>query len=170
MQNKKTVPVELVDKLPELSEQEMKFVEGLCAGKSQAEAYREAYGAEGYSDASLRVRACQKAATKKIRAHMRAYQAIGISHNLAARDNWIEMVLASAQRAENDGNHGAAMTGRVAVGKALGHMVDKVEDVTHGSALSTLREIAKASPELAKQLADQHGIPWDELHADATKH
>lgn len=161
-QNKKTkaAPVANIDELPELNENEQVFVQWIVAGKPLREAYKLAYGAEGYSEASLRVRASRKAGETNIRQHVAFHQQLGMANALLTRDDWVEHTLAAAYRAEASGNHGAAMTGRIAVGKALGFQADQTEDITPRDPFEILERIAKTSPDLAAQLAKDKGIDW----------
>jgi hypothetical protein len=68
------------------------------------------------------------------------------------------------------GNVGAAVQAEQLRGKAVGHYVDKHQDVSQQSDVTqTLKDIAKLNPDLAEQLAAQHGIEYSAPH-DETKH
>lgn len=167
-QNLKSKPTPEFDELPILSAEEQRLVELLTEGKvSNAEAYRIAYDAVGYNAASLAVAACRKISTSKIQAHLRALQASGLANVSLNRDARIKARLAFAQRAENAGNFGAANGAHDAVDKMLGHMVERFEDVTksHDPA-DMLRQIAKDQPDIAASLAQQAGIPVEDVVAE----
>lgn len=164
--DRKTAPAEQPDKLPELTVPEQKLIEALADGCSNTEAYRRSYGQNDNSDASLHVLACRKVAEEKIQAHLHALQQVGLTKAKLSREQWIEMMLSAAMRAETSGNHGAAATYRTAVGKSLGYQVEKTEDVTQHDPLQTLSEIAQYSPELAQSLAKQSGIQWQATDED----
>lgn len=148
-----------VDELAPLSPEEARFVEALAVRSSNVEAYRKAYGAEGYSPAALRVQACRKAAEAKIQAHLKILRAQGLASARLTLDDRIEEELAFAQRCEDAGNMGAAGQARDRVNKLLGLYVEKVQDVTEHDPQRTLLEIQQHSPELAQQLAKANNIP-----------
>lgn len=168
-QNQKTAPATAAEELPVLSVQEERLVEALVNGADNCEAYRAGYGAEGYSAAALRVRACRKVADPKIQAHLRSLRAIGFANvglTLAAR---IEAEAAFAQRAEDAGNYGAAGGAYDRINKLAGLYVEQVRVVNDRvDPVQKLKQIAERSPDLAAFLAAKHGIELPE--AGATKH
>lgn len=149
-----------IDVLADLSVQEQRLVEALAEGLNNVDAYRRAYGAEGYSAPALRVRACRKIAEPKIQAALRVLRSVGLANAKLTLDDRIEHELAFAQRAEDAGNFGAAGGAYDRINKLLGLYVDKYEDVTQHDPLKTLDEIAKVSPDYAMHLAKKHGIAW----------
>lgn len=168
-QNQKTDPVDDADELPMLNEQEEKLVEAVLAGEDNCQAYRTAYGAEGYSKNALSVRACRKIGEKKIQQHLRAIRATGMARIRLNLQDRIEAEAAFAQRAEDAGNFGAAGGANDRINKLAGLYVEQVRDVTdRHDPVQTIREIATINPDYAAELAAAHGI---ELPiAGATKH
>jgi hypothetical protein len=157
-----------VGELAPLSPEETRFVEALAVRSSNVDAYREAYGAEGYSAAALRVQACRKAGEPKIRAHLKLLRANGLANARLTLNDRIEEELAFAQRCEDSGNMGAAGQARDRVNKLLGLYVEKVADVTEHDPARTLAEIAQHSPEYAAELAKQHNIPMPDTGQGVT--
>jgi len=149
MQNQKTEP--LPDDLPLLSPEEEVYVQELFLKVlTQKEAYKKAYGAEGYGDASLSVRACQKAAEPKIQKHLRFLQSVKVNNTAINLHEWISEELAFAQRCENQGNMGAAGATRDRINKMLGRYTDKMEIVNDAD--KALREIMAIDPDFAQRL------------------
>lgn len=170
-QNLKTAPESDDDELPLLSAEEEALVEAIAAGHGNAEAYRIAYRADGYSPNALAVAASRKINSPKIQRHLRALQATGLAKTSLTRDARIKDRLAFAARAERAGNFGAANGAHDAVDKMLGHMIDRVADVTASDPMQTLKDIAQHQPDLAASLAAQAGIPWDaDQDAKSTRH
>ena len=152
-----------------LSVEEEKLVELLSAGKGNAEAYRLAYGADGYSPNALAVRASRKIAEPKIQYHLRKLRSVGLANLSLSFEDRIRDEMAFAQRAENEGNFGAAGQARDRINKLAGLYVEKVQDVTGVDPVQTLKDIAQHQPDLAASLAAAHGIPW-KADEGATKH
>lgn len=160
MQNQKTAPLDIdADNLPPLSVQEQRLIEALGQGDSNTEAYRKAYGAEGYSQASLHVRACVKVAQSHIQAHLVRLRSVGLNRAVISLQQRMEAELAFAQRAEAAGNFGAAGGAYDRLNKLMGLYVERLE-VSAADPLETLRQIAQVSPDLAASLAASQGIPW----------
>lgn len=169
MQNQKTDSISSVsiDELPPLSVDEQRLVEALGQGDNNTEAYRKAYGASGYSPASLHVRACVKVAEPHIQAHLAALRAVGFDKAVISLQHRIEVELAFAQRAEKAGNFGAAGGAHDRVNKLMGLYIERLE-VSAADPLETLRQIASVSPALAAQLAAAQGIEWSQEPATTT--
>ena len=161
-QHQKTEPAETSGDLPLLSTEEEKLVEAWARGLNQSEAYKAGYGAEGYSPAALRVRACRKFAEPNIQAHIRSLQAVGLANAKLTREERIEALLAFAQRAENAGNYGAAGNAHKEVNELLGLKVLQVQQISADTTPDEkLRDIErKHGPEIAAALAAKHGIAF----------
>lgn len=155
MQNQKTKPQEQLEELDDLSPQEEALVESLGLGMDNCAAYRKAYGAEGYSAAALRVRACRKVAEPQIQAALRKLRAVGFANSQLTLDQRIEAEMAFAQRAEDAGNFGAAGGALDRVNKLLGLYTENV-NVKFNAPDNVLEEIRKLNPALADQLANEH--------------
>lgn len=157
MQNKKTDPKPLSDDLPPLNAEEQVLIEALGQGKDNCAAYRDAYGASGYSDAALRVRACRKVAEPHIQQHLRALQSVGFANAKLTLEARLISELAFAQRAEDAGNFGAAGGAHDRVNKLMGLYVERI-DLNLSEPSLLLDEIAALSPDLAKALSTQSGL------------
>lgn len=159
MQHKKTKPSNADISVMDLSPEEQAFAEELALNSNQSEAYRKAYGAEGYSPNALMVRACRKAAEPKIREYVAALRGAGIANARLSLEQRIQEERAFAQRAEDAGNYGAAGGAYDRLNKLLGLYVEKYTEVA-ADPLSAFEQIAKIDPEYARKLAEQEGINW----------
>lgn len=145
------------------------MVELIAGGADNTAAYLQAYNATGYSRPALQVRACRKVAEPKIQIHLKALRSVGLAKAKLSLDERITAEIAFAQRAEDAGNYGAAGGAQDRINKLLGLYVEKVQDISDHDPIRTLRQIAETSPQLAADLATQHGIEWG-ADQGATKH
>lgn len=159
-QQQKTEGAEIpdIEALEPLSPQEEKFVETLAQTGNNTEAYRAAYGAEGYSPPALHVKACKKAAQAKIQAHLRVLRRVGLDKAGLSLKERVEDERAFMQRCEDAGNFGAAGAARDRINKLLGLYVEKRQEVPAEDPRTTLDEIARINPDYARKLAEQEGI------------
>jgi hypothetical protein len=129
------------DDLPPLNAQEAIFVERLGQGDTNIDAYKKAYGAEGYAPASLRVAACQKAGEDKIQKWLRHLQAAGFERACQSLQQRIEDEMAFGARCELAGNYGAAGMTRDRCNKLMGLYIERAEIVVTSSPEQTLKEL-----------------------------
>jgi hypothetical protein len=129
------------DDLPELSVKEMAFVEAIGEGLNYIDSYRKAYGAEGYSAPSLRVKACRKAAEERIQCHLRALRGVGFQNPRLTLESRIVDELAFAARCEQAGNYGAAGGSYDRINRLCGYYVEKAEITLTSTPEQTLREL-----------------------------
>ena len=158
-----------IEDLPDLTPQQCKFVGGVLSGKTAADAYRSAYDCSGSGENTVWVeasrlrnhtsialwlsearKACLGAATVTLEGHLRELERIK------------EIALQS-------GNIGAAVQAEQCRGKAAGHYVEQIRDITDHDPSRTLTEIATHNPDLAASLAKAHNIPWEQDEA-TTRH
>jgi phage terminase small subunit len=171
-QNKKTGEFQVED-LPDLTPMQSKFVEGLLAGKTASDAYRAAYSTENMQEASIWALASRLRHDVKIASWLTAARMAKLGTAKVTFDDHQQELERLREISVKTGNLGAAVQAELARGKASGHYVDKI-DVTRREAdpVSTLRQIATHSPDLARELAAANNIPWQDIDADnrATKH
>ena len=160
------------DDLPELTPQQMKFVEGIASGKTASDAFRAAYDTSNYSANALWVDASRAKNHPKVRLWLDAIQAAGFTKVSCTRDEHLSELERLRNKAERTGNIGAAVQAEQLRGKVAGHYVEKVEhSMGDNSAAERLRKIAESSPELAdmaKAIAAKHGL--DLKTENATRH
>jgi hypothetical protein len=145
--------------LPDLTDQQMAFVQGILAGKSGADAYRAAYQCDRMSQRTIHAEASRLRNNRHVAAWLAAGRKAHLGKAGITLDEHIKRLDELIQIALDSGNVGAAVQAEQLIGKALGHYVERYADVT-ADPVKTLAEIAETSPELAAALARQHGIDW----------
>lgn len=165
-QRKLTPAIDATD-LPDLTAQQMAFVEGILAGKTATEAYRRAYDCSTMQSSTIWANASRLRAESNVSAWIDASKIAGLGSTVITYERHISELERLKVLCEKSGNMGAALGCEQTIGKAAGLHIDRVQEVPLDPA-QTLREIAKDQPDLAAQLAQQHGIPWTD--AAATKH
>lgn len=157
------------DDLPDLTAQQMKFVEGMLEGKTATDAYRAAYATENMSNRTIWAEASRTAANRNISAWLSAARQACLGSAKVTLDGHLQQLERIREIALKSGNIGAAVQAEQSRGKASGHYVEQIRDLTdRHDPIQTLRQIATHSPELAASLAAQHGI---DLPAESmTKH
>lgn len=156
--------------LPDLTAQQQKFVEGILSGKTASDAYRAAYDCSNMLNNSIWCAASKLRSEAKVEQWIAQARIAGLGSASVTFEGHIRELERLKEIALKSGNIGAAVQAEQIRGKAAGHHVDQIRDVTDRfDPVQTIREIAAHSPELAASLAAQHGI---ELAADAgaTKH
>lgn len=154
--------------LPELTGQQQKFVEGLLAGKTGADAYRAAYDCSNMLGSTIIAAASRLRANSNISAWLSAARQAGLGTATVTFESHLRELERIREIALESGNIGAAVQAEQIRGKAAGHHVDQVRNVTerHDPA-QTIKDIAQHAPELAAALAAEHGI---DLSEGVTKH
>lgn len=168
-QQKKTDTFEVGD-LPELTDQQQNFVRAILEGKTASDAYRSAYDTENMQPNSIWVAASRLRSNANVALWLTAARTANLGSAKVTLEGHLQELERLREIALGTGNVGAAVQAEQLRGKAAGHYVDKIEDVTRDNdPVSTLKEIHAVSPDLAKQLAAQHGIAWT-AGEGATKH
>jgi hypothetical protein len=152
-------PADAADKLPDLTPKQLAFVQGILAGKSATDAYRAAYECDTMSQAVVWKEASLLRSDRKIAVWIAAARQAHLGNARVSLDQHVQELERLKEIALASGNVGAAVQAEQLRGKALGHYVERYADVTPDP-IADLREIAASSPELAEQLAKQHGIAW----------
>jgi hypothetical protein len=157
--------------LPDLTPSQAKYVEGLLSGRmTDKDAYKAAYNTENMGENSISVEAARLKVHPKIALTLAALRKGGLGAAIVTLEGHLQELERLKAIAIETGNVGAAVQAEQLRGKAAGHYVDKIQDVTRENDVhSTLKQIAAVSPDLAQQLASQHGIAWTADEA-ATKH
>lgn len=148
--------------LPDLTDKQMKFCEGILSGKSQRQSYLAAYDCKNMSDVSVDVVASRLRHDVKIALWLDAARSDKMKDHACTYDNHLEELERLKSIAIRTGNVGAAVQAEQLRGKAAGHYVEQHRDVTELDPLKTLKDIAAINPDLAKKLAESEGIPWNE--------
>lgn len=142
----------------QLTVKQQAFVDGILTGKTQAQAYRDAYDVSPTAgDNGVRVSASREASKPNVALciELSTYQNHAFTleeHNKALRR--------IALKAEKEGKHGAAISAYQTLGKAAGMYIEQIKDVTETDPHETLRTIAETAPELAEAIAKQVGLDF----------
>ncbi len=143
------------DILPELTEAQSKFVDGLLSGMNATDAYRDAYNCEHMSPGAVRVDACRLKKHPNVSLILSAAREAGMSKAVLSQEQYIQRLNEAEERCWKSGNAGAAVQALQLAGKVMGHYVEKV-DFRPSDPTNTLDEIRKLNPALADQLANEH--------------
>lgn len=139
--------------LPELTEQQRNFVEGILAGKTASDAYRAAYDCSNSMDRTVWANASRLRNDADVAAWLSAARKAGLGRATVTLEGHISELERLREIALDTGNVGAAVQAEQLRGKAAGHYVDQVRDLTEDPQ-KTLREIAELiGDEAASKLA-----------------
>lgn len=151
-----------VSELPDLTPQQMKFVEGIAGGKTASDAYRAAYNTENYSPNAIWVDASRLKSNPKVRLWLAALRSAGFMSSKCTHEEHLRELADLRDDARASGNMGAAILAEVSRGKASGHYTEKVEiSAGQSDTAERLRKIAESNPDmapLAAAIAAKHGI------------
>lgn len=150
---------ELANDLPDLTEQQMRFVELILSGKAITESYKIAYDCSAMQQNTIWAAASRLRSHYKISAWISAARIAGLGTATVTLADHISELARLREVAERTGNIGAAVQAEQLRGKAMGHYTERLE-VTHTDIADELKELAKVSPELAKAYADEKGVTW----------
>jgi len=165
-QNQKTDAFAVGD-LPDLTDQQMAFVKGLLDGKTASDAYRAAYDCSEMLPNTIWAAASRLRHHSKVDAWLQAARLAKLGSAKVTLDDHLTELERLRELAAATGNYGAAVNAEVSRGKAAGHYVDKIANVTaENDVASTLRQIAEISPDVAAAVAAKYDLQLDR----ATKH
>lgn len=167
MRDKKTDPADMSE-LPDLTENQLAFVQALAGGKGVLESYKEAYDTSGYSsDAAVSVEASRAKANPKISLWLEAIRAAGLKEGLVSLNEHLQELDRIKSLATQSGNYGAAVKAEELRAKASGLYVEKHEhkDVTEQSAIEDFKRLCAANvlkPEAIRGMALDLGLNPDD--------
>jgi hypothetical protein len=156
---RKITPIEAGADLPDLTEYQLKFCDGILAGKTSSDAYRAAYDCSNMQPPTIWAAASRLRNDYRVELWIAAARKAEIGKFSRTREQHIARLDRLQQIAIDSGNIGAAVQAEQLIGKVEGHHTDRIE-VTSQDPMQTLREIAALSPELAAKLAHDQGIEW----------
>lgn len=146
-----------VDKLPELTPRQYQFVRGLLEGKSAADSFRAAYGAEGYGQNALWVQASRLGSHPKIRLWLNAARKARFETGIWSLSRYLHELMSLYALAIEKGNLTVAQSCLKAVGDSSGHNISRSVELDRDP-LQLLKEIAAKNPEIAAQLAKSENL------------
>ena len=145
--------------LPDLTDSQLKFCIGIIEGKTATEAWMAAYDASNMKKNSIYVEASRALDHPKISLWIARARKAEMGSARRSLAQHIQRLDRLEQIALETGNVGAAVQAEQLIGKAEGHYVDQVRDVT-ADPMQLIREIATISPQMAQQLAEENGVEW----------
>lgn len=155
MRRKLTDALEEGEELPELTHQQMRFLEGLLAGKSASDAYRESYNTSNMLDRTVWAEASRLRADRNVATWLSAARKAGLGRAAVTLEGHLAELERLREIALETGNVGAAVQAEQLRGKASNHYSENI-NVTHKAPENVLDEIRKLNPALADQLANEH--------------
>lgn len=151
------------EELPELTEKQFKFVEGILAGKTASDAYRAAYDCTTMQNATIWATASALRHDRNVAVWLSAARKAGLERCTVTIDGHLAELARIRELALESGNLGAAAQCEISRGKASGHYKE-IMDLNINDPLDLLAQIAAVSPELAEKLAEAEGIDWETKH------
>ena len=150
------------DALPELTGEQMAFVDSLIRGKNATDAYLAAYPhKKSWQPASIWSKASALKNSDKIQAWLQAAREAQVGNAATSLATHLLELDRLKHRALAQNNISAAIQAEHLRGKAAGLYVEKTETVTKPDPRAVLDKIAQTNPELAQELANRKGIAWD---------
>lgn len=108
-----------------LTSKQEKFAQGIASGKSQADAYREAYNVQNMKDNSIHVNASKVLANTKVALRVEELRQPIVEEVGITLKTHLEDLLALRQAAVADRSFSAAISAEIARGKAAGVHVER---------------------------------------------
>lgn len=153
------------DELPELTPQQMEFVRHLLDGKNATDAYRAAYNTENMLANTIWSAASNQRHNTKVAAWLTAARTANLGSAKVTLEGHVAELERLREIALSTGNVGAAVQAEQLRGKAAGHYVEQVRDVTDSDPIAMLDRLAREiGPEATRKLAEDEGIAWGTQH------
>lgn len=141
------------DSLPELTDQQHKFVIALLEGKNASDAYRHAYPVSlEWTPEALWVAASRLHHNAKVRLWLRAAVLAGQDRAVRTVDRHISELSELQHIAVASGNIGAAVQAATQIGKVSQLYRDSVEIVARQSDIDLVKAISQGDEDMAKLL------------------
>ncbi len=153
----------LAPDLPQLTPQQVRFVELLLSGKTASDAYRGAYDCSNMANTSIWTEAARTAGNPKISLWLGAARKAGLGAARVTYESHVTELERLREIALETGNVGAAVQAEQLRGKAAGQYVERVEIKGDGlrSPVDDINEIAaRYGVEIARAIALREGIAW----------
>ena len=146
--------------LPDLTDKQLNFVMGVVAGKTAADAYREAYDCTNMQNNSIWVNSSRLKSHAKVMLWLEVAKAMALVDIKTTRDAHLRELERLKGLALARNNMVAAVNCEHLRGKVEGHYVERYENVTPEDPVKILKELAKLNPEYALALAKEHKLDW----------
>lgn len=146
--------------LPDLTPKQMRFLEGILAGKTATQAYLEAYDVSGADRSKLWAEASKLRSHPKVATWLSACRQAGVARQAVTVESHLSELERLRELALERGQTAAAIQAEQARGKVAGLYVERTIDMSYDPK-EALQAIAEIDPDLAKRLAERDGLQWD---------
>lgn len=141
------------EELPELTDKEQKFLEGLLLNKPGTVAYREAFDCSNMLPTTVQACASTLKHSHKLTRWLSAARQAYLGTAVATLESHTLELARLRELSVDSGNMGAAIQAEQLRGKASGLYVERYENVTPPDPIRKLKDLMQVSPELAKAMA-----------------
>jgi phage terminase small subunit len=152
--------------LPDLTDQQMTFVQALLEGLNATDAYRRAYDCTDWSPSTVWANASRLRSEDKVQTWIAAAREAHLDRSACTLEHHVNELGRLKEIAIRTGNVGAAVAAEQSRGKASGHYVERFEDVTAKDPMNTIEAIKRIDPELAARLTRQFAPQLIEQQVD----
>lgn len=146
-----------VKDLPAITPKQMKFVEGLVAGLTGSEAYRQAYDASGMSPTSISAEAARTRRHPDVDAWYRAFATAHLTEGVLTKEQHLRELAAIREQGKAEGDLKTAVAAEHLRGKASGFYVERSEVHVYDPA-AILAQIRQMDPAIASLLAARFNL------------
>jgi len=152
-----TEPEGAADDLPDLTDQQRKFVEGILAGRNASDSYRAAYNTDNMLQESVWALASRLRADVKVSSWLAAARKAGLGHAKITLDGHLTELERLKELCIETGNLGAAVQAEQLRGKAAGHYIEQTRELPPDP-LEAIQQLEAEAPEIAALLRAKHNI------------
>lgn len=156
-----------VDDLPELTAQQMGFVEGILEGLTASDAYRKNYSST--TPRYVWAEASRLRSHPGVAAWLSAARKAALDTGRVTLEGHQSELARLREIALDTGNVGAAVQAEVSRGKVQGLYIERFEDVTAKDPMQTIEQIKKIDPALAERLTRQFAPQLIEMQVAGQK-
>lgn len=160
MSNLPPAPEIDTEKLEDLTNQQLNFVQGILAGKTQSDAYRDAYDTSNMLPATVHAEASRLRANRKLAAWISLGRRQAMARGTITLESHLAELESLKEEARSTGNYGAAVKAEELRGKAagvyLGDESGKLAKVPAAQLIEMVRGMI--GDEAAQTLASKLGV------------
>lgn len=143
--------------LPNLTAKQLKFVEGLIAGLTGSDAYRQAYDASGMSPTSISAEAARMRRHPDVQAWYHAWAIAHMTEGVLTKEQHLRELAAIRELGKAEGDLKTAVAAEHLRGKVSGHYVERSEVHVYDPA-AILAQIRQMDPAIASLLAARFNL------------
>ena len=157
-----TKPKDIDHELPELTDKQRAFVDGIAKGLTKSDAYRQAYNVENMADTTVWANASRLASSNKVQAWLALVKREGFKLASYSVDQYVKEQRELYQMCIESGNMGAAAKVQENMGKVAGYYVTQIRDLTPKVDKDLIQQLESLfGPEMAQIAAKRMGYKDD---------